>query len=303
VTTIAIIGLGAMGARMAVRLIEQGHRVVGWNRTEAAVTALRPTGVVGAADPAEAAEAADLVITMVADDSALRAVTEGPSGVAAGIGRGVLAQMSTVSPAAVTRLRTALPDRAGLLDAPVLGSLSEAAAGTLRIFAGAEEADLAAARGPLQALGEVIHTGPLGTGTAAKLTANSTLFGVLGVFGEALALAARLGLAPETALRVLQETPLSPQVERRRAALSSDTYPLRFALAMALKDAELIRSAADTCQIDLRLAPAARSWLTEAAESGPDAAAVDYSTVLRHILARHRPGEAVHGDHPANFRK
>src|SRR5215472_18849969 len=87
--------------------------------------------------PAEAAARAEVVITMVSDPEALHDVAEGPAGIAAGAGTSsTVVEMSTVGPAAIERLRSTLPERTALLDAPVLGSLREAESGSLTIFVG-----------------------------------------------------------------------------------------------------------------------------------------------------------------------
>ena len=282
-SAVAVVGLGAMGSRIARRILDAGSEVVVWNRDPAKAAALTDIGAVLAATPAEAASRGDVVITMVADPQALREVTEGPAGVAAGASASTtVIQMSTVGPAAVERLASALPTGAALLDAPVLGSVSEAESGTLTIFVGAAE-ELVEQWTPLLAqLGSVVPVGPLGAGTAAKLVANATLFGVLGVLGEALALADALELSRERAFAVLAETPLAAQAERRRSAIESGAYPTRFALALALKDAGLIAEAAEASGAELRLAAAARWWLADAhaAGRGED----DYSAVLAQIL-------------------
>lgn len=245
-------------------------------------------GAVLAATPAESARSAGVVITMVADPAALVAVTEGDEGVAAGAQAGsIVAEMSTVGPEAIRRLRAALPREVGLVDAPVLGSLSEVEDGTLRVFVGGTAGAYARLRPLFDALGSPLHAGDLGAGAGAKLVANSTLFGALGVLGEALALADALGLDRATAFEVLAATPVAAQVERRREALESGEFPRRFALSLAVKDAALTVDAAEGAGADTRLARAARTWLEDAEAAGLGDA--DYSRVLEHILAQVRP--------------
>ncbi|HSK15301.1 MAG TPA: NAD(P)-dependent oxidoreductase [Gaiellaceae bacterium] len=284
-TDVAVVGLGAMGSRIAGRLLGAGHRVLVWNRTPGRARELVASGAVQAASPAVAARRARVVITMVPDPDALRAVTDGAEGVAAGAGEETtVIEMSTVGPAAIERLAAALPPSAGLLDAPVLGSVSEAESGSLRIFVGGPKALAEECTPLLSVLGEPLHVGLLGAGAAAKLVANTTLFGVLGVLGEALALARGLGLSDEAAFSVLAATPLAAQADRRRSAVESGEYPRRFSLALARKDAELIAEAAAEAGVDLRLAEAAASWLREAETAGWGGE--DYSVVLRRIMGR-----------------
>src|SRR6476646_5462576 len=131
--TIGVVGLGAMGARVAVRLADAGNDLVVWNRDSAKAEPLVERGAVAAETPAEAARKTEAVITMVADPVALAAVTEGPDGVVAGASDG-----TTVSPDATERLASQLPGDA-MLDSPVLGSFGEVEAGTLNVFVGGED--------------------------------------------------------------------------------------------------------------------------------------------------------------------
>jgi 3-hydroxyisobutyrate dehydrogenase/2-hydroxy-3-oxopropionate reductase len=220
---------------------------------------------------------------MVADPAALRDVTEGDEGVAAGVGEETTAiEMSTVGPDAVHRLASVLGEGVGLLDAPVLGSRSEAESGTLKVFVGGPEELVERWTPLLSALGSPLHVGPLGSGAAAKLVANTTLVGTIGVLGEALALAEGLGIPRAKAFEVLAATPLAAQAERRRESVESGEYPARFALYLARKDAELVVAAARQAGVDLRLTEAARTWLAEAEDAGWGDR--DYSAVLARIL-------------------
>jgi 3-hydroxyisobutyrate dehydrogenase-like beta-hydroxyacid dehydrogenase len=284
VTTVAVVGLGGMGSRMARRLVEAGHCVV-WNRTPAKAAELVELGAQRAESPAEAARQADVVLTMLADPEALWAVVEGPDGIAAGAGAGLtVIEMSTVGPAAIARLRSLLPQETALLDAPVLGSLAEVEAGSLRIFVGGPERLVERWTPLLSKLGSPLHVGPLGSGASAKLVANSTLFGVIGVLGEAVALGRGLGLTQEAIFDVLAATPIAAQAERRRDVIESGHYPRRFSLSLAVKDAELVAEAAAEAGVDLRVAAAALAWLREADAAGWSDR--DYTEVLAWILGR-----------------
>jgi len=285
VSVVAVVGLGAMGSRIARRLLEAGHDLVVWNRTAEKAAPLVEAGAGAAATPAEAAARAEVVLTMVADPAALRDVTEGGEGVAAGVGAGAtVIEMSTVGADAVRRLASVLGERTGLLDAPVLGSRSEAEEGSLTVFVGGPEELVARWTPLLSVLGSPLYVGPLGSGAAAKLVANTTLVGTIGVLGEALALAEGLGLPREKAFEVLAATPLAAQAKRRRESIESGEYPPRFALYLARKDAELVVAAARETGVDLRLTEAARSWLAAAEEAGLGDR--DYSAVLARILER-----------------
>jgi 3-hydroxyisobutyrate dehydrogenase/2-hydroxy-3-oxopropionate reductase len=219
------------------------------------------------------------VITVVTDPGALEAVTEGEEGVLASGSEGTLIQMATVGANATKRLvADAMATGMGLLDAPVLGSISEAESGKLKIYAGGPDDLVERWRPLLSDLGDVLHVGPVGAGSAAKLVVNAVLVGLIGVLGESLALGNRLGLPLGVTFEVLETTALAEQAKRRRVAVETGEFPPRFALPLARKDADLILEA----DPGLRLVAAARAWLAEAEEAGHEDD--DYSAVLAHIV-------------------
>jgi 3-hydroxyisobutyrate dehydrogenase-like beta-hydroxyacid dehydrogenase len=279
-TEVAWLGLGAMGSRMAARVRDSGHELVLWNRTRERAEEL---GVPVAGSPREAAERAEAVFTMLTGPDALVAVTEGENGVLAGLAEGaVLVEMSTVGPAAIRRLAEQMPSHASLLDVPVLGSLPEAVAGTLKLFAGGEDEPFERVLPLLQVLGDPLRVGSVGSGAAAKLVANATLVGTITLLGETLALADALGLPRDTAFDVLSVTPLGAQAERRRPAIDAAEYPPRFKLSLARKDAELVQEAAADAGRGLPALAAARDHLAAAERAG--LGDEDYAAVLRQIL-------------------
>jgi 3-hydroxyisobutyrate dehydrogenase-like beta-hydroxyacid dehydrogenase len=284
-TTLGVVGLGAMGSRIAHRFMDSGHQVVAWNRTVEKAEALTRLGAKPAASPAGVADQVDVIITMVSDPGALRMVTEGPEGIATSTNSTLtVVEMSTVGPAAVSRLATVLPRGVGLLDAPVLGSTSEAESGELTVFVGGPTPLVERWRPLLGELGTVVSVGGLGHGAVAKLVANSTLLAVLTALGEAIALGERLGLRRDDLFDVLSRTPLAAQGERRRPVIEAMDFPKRFSLALARKDAELVVDAAGKSGLDLPVAKAAHRWLAGADEAG--LGEHDYSAVLAHILDR-----------------
>jgi 3-hydroxyisobutyrate dehydrogenase-like beta-hydroxyacid dehydrogenase len=281
VTVVAVIGLGAMGRRIAERLVRANHDVLVWNRSPEKTRELTRAGATAAATPAEAVRRSEAVIVMVADPAALQAVSEGPDGIGAGAdGSTLVVNSSTVGPTSVRRLAEVLPDGVALLDAPVLGSLAEAESGSLTIFVGGAPANLERALPLLRELGSPIHVGDVGAGSAAKLVANFTLFGVLGIIGEAIAAADALGLDRDAAFAVLAATPVAAQAERRRPAIAADEYQPRFALSLARKDVGLLTDATEG--LELRVLAAARAWLEEAEAAGRGGE--DYSAVLAQIV-------------------
>ncbi|MEU4821680.1 NAD(P)-binding domain-containing protein [Actinomadura sp. NPDC023710] len=232
-TRIAFLGLGRMGVLMARRLAAAGHDLTVWNRTPARAASLAEAGATACGTPAEAVRDRELVVTMLTDAAAVEEVLFGPDGAAPALSPGaVIADMSTIGPDAVHRVRSRLPEGIGHVDAPVSGSLPQAEAGELAILAGAEPDDLARCADALAVLGNVRHVGPPGSGAALKLVVNSALVGNFAVLGETLALADRLGVDPALALDALTRT--SPQARRLQEHTDGDAP--RFTLALAAKD-------------------------------------------------------------------
>ncbi len=284
---VGIIGAGAMGSGCAERLLACGHRVSVWNRTRAALDPLLALGAVAASTPAEVAAASEFVITIVSDPVALRAVSEGPDGTAAGAhAQQVALEMSTVGPEAVHTLRALLPASTALLDAPVHGPPDAARAGKLAIFAGGEPEVLERARPVLEQLGSVLHIGPLGSAAGAKLIVQTTLVGTLALLGESLALADAFGISRDVLFDVLAQTPLAAQAQRRRPMVQSGDYSARFRLSLARKDMDLLTAAADSAGLHLRLDEAGRSWLLDAERDGRGHE--DYTAIVATILERAR---------------
>ena len=282
-TAVSVLGMGAMGRRIARRLLEAGHHMAVWNRTPERADELVALGATRAASPADAARRGEAVITMLADPEALRSVVEGPEGIAAGVRAGpTVIEMSTVGPATIEWLRTVLPDGVGLIDAPVQGSLGEAESGALQLWIGGPD-DLVERWTPfLSVLGEPVHAGELGKGAATKLVTNATLVGTMTLLGETIALADALGVPREIAFRALAVTPLASQAERRREPLTTGEFPRRFDLGLAAKDARLVVEAARDAGVEPRVLRAAAEWFAEAERAG--LADRDYSEVLRAIL-------------------
>ena len=275
-------GLGKMGVPMAARLLGAGHDVTVWNRTAGRAGALVEQGAAEAASPAEAAAGADVVVTMLADRAAVEAVVAGVAEtITAG---GSLIEMSTIGPEAVRSLATRLPEGAGMLDAPVLGSVPQATEGTLKIFVGGDAPVLERCRPVLEPMGTPRHLGPLGSGAAMKLVANSILGALMGGLAEALALADGFELDEADVLDILGESPIGVTVKGKRKLIESGEYPANFKLALAAKDLRLVTEAAEKAGVELRMAAAARSWLERADEHG--LGDLDYSAVIADVRGR-----------------
>lgn len=281
-TTVAFCGLGQMGEPMAALLLDAGEGLVVWNRTPERADALAGRGAGRASSPAEAASSADLVITMLSTPEALDEVIFADNGLASGIEKGAtLVEMSTVGPDVIRRLPERLPQGVHVVDAPVLGSVSAATDGSLKVFVGGPEDQVEQARPVLERFGTVHHLGPLGAGAAMKLVANCTLGALMTGLGEALALADGLGLDVSQVLELLAESAIGATAKSKADNIESGTYSPNFKLALAVKDLGLVTAAAQQAGVELRLAPAARAWLESADAAG--LGAMDYSAVVAHI--------------------
>ena len=298
-TAVAVVGLGRMGSAMARALASSGDGgdLVLHNRTpERARELAEELDARVAETPAAAAAEADVVISMLADGAAVASVWDGADGLLAGARDGaVLVDMSTVPPDTLLpyagRARAA---GAGLLDAPVSGSVALAESGTLTIMAGGDADALDRARPVLDRLSQkVFHMGPLGSGHAMKLAVNGVIFALNNAVSEALVLAERAGIAREAAYEVIASGAAgAPFVGYKRDAfLGPDTAPVGFSLELAGKDLELITAFADALGVPMPVATVSRKVIGQAAGAvGGDR---DFSAVAVHLRdrARARAGE------------
>ncbi|MET3838240.1 3-hydroxyisobutyrate dehydrogenase [Bradyrhizobium sp. OAE829] len=241
-TTVAFIGLGRMGHGMAGSYLDAGFSVAIWNRSKAKAEDLIARGARWAASPADAADGADAVVTMVADDGVSRAVWLGQDGAARKMKPGALAiECSTVSYQHALDLARELRGR-GLIyiDCPVTGLPSAAAAGKLTLLVGADAADLDRAKPYLAPIGDVVrHFGAVGTGTVFKLINN--LMGAVQIasLAEGIAMAEQAGLDMNLVAEALATGAVaSPQVIRHsKRMVARDFSGASFTAALRHKDA------------------------------------------------------------------
>jgi 3-hydroxyisobutyrate dehydrogenase len=242
---VAMLGLGRMGCGIAQRVLAAGHELCVYNRSRDKARALLQAGARLADTPRQAAEAADAIIAMVADDEASRAVWLGPEGAVSGASRpGAFAvECSTLSRGWVEELSAAAGARKlRYLDAPVTGLPEAAAAGTLTLLVGAGAEDLEAARQLLAAFCQrIVHFGPIGAGTAYKLIINMIGAVQIASAAEGMALAERAGLdLRRVAEAIADSQAASPQVVRntQRMASSETDRQVIFTPALRLKDVQ-----------------------------------------------------------------
>jgi 3-hydroxyisobutyrate dehydrogenase len=237
---IAFLGLGIMGGGMARRLLGAGFPLAIYNRNPERAAALAASGARAALSPRDAVVGADIVISMVADDAASRAVWLGPDGALAGLSRGAVAvECSTLTVAWVRELAWEVAERGGeFIDAPVTGSKDAAATGALNFLVGGGAATLEKIRPALAVMGRsVTHLGPTGSGALVKLV-NNFLAGVqVAAFAEALTWLEKSGVARDPAVGFLLEgaaaSPITKVVSARM--LAGDFSP-HFLLRLMTKD-------------------------------------------------------------------
>lgn len=245
-TRIAFLGLGAMGTRMAARLVAAGHEVTVWNRT---MQAEPINGAKLAGTPRAAAMVADIVISMVRDDAASREVwLDAKAGAMSAMAPGAIGiDTSTVTPDHARALHAAAAAKGvAFLDSPLAGSRPQAEAGQLVFMAGGEAADLARAEPVLLAMGAAVHhAGGAGAGAAVKLMLNSLFGAQLAIMGELIGFARKCGIDPARAVEIIGATPVaSPAVKVAAGAMLNRAFAPAFPIDLVEKDFALTLAAA-----------------------------------------------------------
>lgn len=238
---VTVLGLGAMGSRMAARLLAAGHEVVVWNRTPGRDVALVAAGASAASTPRAAVAGAGVVVAMVRDDAASEAVWLGAAdGALGGMDPGAVAVESSTVTAAWARELAARFEAAGVafLDAPVAGSRPQAEAGHLIHLVGGDAGILAQVGPVLGAMGATVHhAGRAGDGAALKLAVNALFAVQVAAAAELLGVLRRAGLNPAAAAGIIGATPVcSPAVKGALASMVSGAYAPQFPADLASKD-------------------------------------------------------------------
>ncbi len=287
-TRIAFLGTGYMGARMARRLLDAGYALTVYNRTREKAAPLAEHGATVVDSPRRAAERADIVMSSLGDDAAVRDVLRGPDGALAGARPGtILIDLSTVLPATSREMGTAASASGGsLIDAPVSGSTPQAEQGTLRIFAGGERRTYDACAPILRVLGHPVYMGPSGAGATMKLVVNTLLGLGVEALAEAVALGEKAGLDKGQLLDVLGETSVvSPSQRAKMGNVRSGDYSPAFPVRLMLKDIGLILRLGQTLSVPLPSLAAAQQVYAIADASNPEE---DFSAAVKAVerLAR-----------------
>jgi 3-hydroxyisobutyrate dehydrogenase len=271
-TPVAILGLGIMGSGMARRLVSSGFPLSVYSRSREKAAPFAELGAYLADSPRQAAERADVVISMVSDDTASRAVWMGDAGALAGARSGsVLIESSTLTVGWIKELAEASSQRdREFLDAPVTGTKPHAESGQLLFLVGGSANAVEVARPVLSVLGRgIVHLGPTASGALMKLINNFMAAVQTVSFGEALGLIKAGGLDVDKALSILTEgVPGSPMVKRVTTRAISEDFTPHFFLRLMTKDVSYAVEEAKSRGVPMPTAEAALSVFRQAQANG-----------------------------------
>jgi 3-hydroxyisobutyrate dehydrogenase-like beta-hydroxyacid dehydrogenase len=270
--TIGFVGLGAMGSRVAGRLLDAGYPLHGTNRTKAKAQSLIERGLIWHDTPREVAAAAEVVLSMVTDDAALGAVTSGPNGIVAGLARGkVYVDLSTVNPHVSRELAGRVRSLgAEMLEAPVSGSVPAAEAGSLVMMVGGPKETFALIEPLLHEVATTVtRIGENGSALLMKLAVNISLAEQMLAFSEGVLLAEQGGISRALAVSVLTESAVASPMLKARGPLVLDLpEEAWFDVALMRKDLQLTLETAGKLDLPLPSAALAEQVYTAAAAMG-----------------------------------
>jgi len=266
------VGLGAMGGRMAERLISKGHTVTGYNRTKSKAQWIIDRGMRWGDSPRAVAEAVDVVFVMVTDSAALEAVAYAPDGLLAGLGRGkVVIDMSTVSPAASRALAAKVREcGADMVDVPVSGSILTLEQGKLTMMVGGTAETFEQVKPLLLDIGmKATHVGDNGLAVSMKIAVNLSLAVQMLAFSESVLLAEKSGIARKTAVEVLTNSVVgSPLLQYRGPFVVNMPDEAWFDMNMMQKDMKLALEMGHRLEVPLPTAAVTNEMLTAARAAG-----------------------------------
>lgn len=255
---VAFIGMGTMGAPMALNLLKAGHTVTVHNRTRDRELPVAEAGAERAESPATAAAAADVVITCVSDTPDVEAVLLGEQGVVHGATPGtVVVDMSTISPTVTQTLATTLAThQIALVDAPVSGGSEGAKQGTLSIMVGGSDGDVARVQPVLAAMGNTItHIGPVGSGQLTKAINQVIVAGTYWAVAEGMAVGMKAGLDMDKVVQAVGGGAAgSWGLTHRSGNMIANDYPLGFRVRLHQKDLNIALAAARELGVTLPMA-------------------------------------------------
>ncbi|MFI5357685.1 MAG: NAD(P)-dependent oxidoreductase [Opitutales bacterium] len=271
---VGFIGLGAMGAPMAERVVKAGFATfTTFHKRREPAEALAALGATIVDSPAAVARASDIVITILPADAELEEVVLGKNSLSEGLSPGkVLIDMTTATAATLLRIEALLtPMGVRILDAPVSGGTTGAAAGTLTIMVGGDPALLDQCRPLLETMGSrIVHVGAVGQGKVVKIVNQMMAAVHLLAIGEAFALGIRSGADPATLYSVIKESSgYSKMMDLRLPGfLLAGSFKPGFKLDLMKKDVNLALDSARAQSVPLLLTSVAGSMFAAASAAG-----------------------------------
>ena len=269
---VGFIGLGVMGSQMVNRLLSKGHAVTGYNRTRKKAEWLVEKGMVWADSPREVASASEYTFAMVTNSAAIKAVTEGPDGVLAGMSAGkVFIDMSTVSPAVSRALAEKVRALgADMVDSPVSGSVITLQEGKLSVMVGGRKGTFERVKPLLLDIGpKVTHVGDNGLALSMKIATNLSLAVQMLAFSEGVLLAEKSGIKREVAVDVLTHSAIaSPMIQYRGPFVLQQPEEARFDENMMQKYMMLAMDLGRQLDVPLPTTAVSNEFLTAARGMG-----------------------------------
>jgi 3-hydroxyisobutyrate dehydrogenase len=286
-TRLGFIGVGAMGSRIVRRLLANDYRVAVYDITRANAEALITDGATVSDSPAVLASAADVILSCLTDDAAVRKVYLVPDGVFAHAAAGtVVIEMSTIRPGTSREVAREGANRGmHVLDVAISGSTPAVEQGVVTLLGGGEPRVFAALEPIFKTIAkQYFLLGPSGSGTSAKLVVN-TLLGVgMQAIAEACALGEEEGLDRNQLLSILAKTAVvAPAHVGKLPRAARNDYSPQFPLRLMNKDLSLILETASTLKLALPATEAAFHVNSKALAFGPDQ---DFSIVIREMESR-----------------
>jgi 3-hydroxyisobutyrate dehydrogenase-like beta-hydroxyacid dehydrogenase len=284
---LGFIGLGVMGSQMVSRLLDKGHTVTGYNRTRSKAQWLVDKGMKWGDSPREVAASADVTFAMVTHAAALAAITEGPDGLLAAMGKGkTFIDMSTVSPAVSRAVAAKVREKGGdMLDSPVSGSVITLQEGKLAVMVGGRVETFDRVKPLLLDIGpKVTHVGDNGVALAMKIAVNLSLAVQMLAFSEGVLLAEKSGIKREVAVDVLVNSAVaSPMIKYRGPFVLEQPAEAWFDVNMMQKDMLLAMELGRQLNVPVPTTAVTNEFLTAARGMGWEK--LDFAVVFD-VLAR-----------------
>ncbi|MBO6510974.1 MAG: 3-hydroxyisobutyrate dehydrogenase [Roseibium sp.] len=291
-STVGFIGLGNMGGPMAINLVKAGHKVIGFDLSDAAMTTHAEAGGDRGTSVADLAAASDVIVTMLPAGKHVRQIYQGEGGILENAKPGTLLIDSSTIDVDSARAVSAASAEKGMpmVDAPVSGGVAGAAGGTLTFMVGGQDEAYDAAKPYLDIMGKtIVHAGGAGNGQAAKICNNMILgISMIGV-SEAFVLGEKLGLDPQKLFDISSTasgqcwslTSYCPVPGPLPSSPANRDYQPGFAAAMMLKDLKLAQEAASSAGAATPLGAEAASLYTLFCNSGGES--LDFSGIVKFL--------------------